>query len=532
MFVETDSLIAVIGQTTPVSASSGILGQRIDPTFPDFGFNFVQDNGNAVLTYTALNYPDQKIYPSLYVRPFGALRDTVLQFDSVSQGMYSCRVYNSVFPYGFQASSFVVDTFSNSFRDSIKVIPTIRHTWNFESNRWYIINPQTQTKFWTDFVSSFSSSRISGTDYLISIYRNGNFIDFDASNSQTFYSLKPTEPFLIYFKNAPTFNDSLIPVIQDSGLKAISQTLSAGWNLVANPFHFPISLSNVSCTDSISPFFAIADSSNSQKTYYSIHSKLIVDSLKPFIGYFVFSTRSGAILTYNPYRLPMAKAAQSTPKLLLSITNPYHNIIVGAGERGYEISAPPMGALSLHSNNKCVNIIESSNLAVIPLTLQSGLKYSFKKESSDEKTIFFNLYTGDTIALESSTEFAINATSSSVSGFIISGDAFAVFAYIEKKISSYPRTAYASTPSPNPFNPTTTIRYGVPFNSGRDGYFVVYNSRGQQVSKLALPSVEPGHYMLTWNAKDGMGNSVSSGTYIGQILFANKNYNFKMVVQK
>jgi len=81
---------------------------------------------------------------------------------------------------------------------------------------------------------------------------------------------------------------------------------------------------------------------------------------------------------------------------------------------------------------------------------------------------------------------------------------------------------------PNPFNPSTSIRYHVsgsrlknppypPLKRGEDGVFVrinVYNVRGQLIRTLINEYHEPGEYSVIWNGTDDNGQRVGSGLYL------------------
>ena len=65
---------------------------------------------------------------------------------------------------------------------------------------------------------------------------------------------------------------------------------------------------------------------------------------------------------------------------------------------------------------------------------------------------------------------------------------------------------------PNPFNPTTTIRYDVP-TSGRV-CVEVFDLLGQQVAVLTDTYHEPGHHVIVWDGTDTSGHLVASGVYL------------------
>jgi hypothetical protein len=65
--------------------------------------------------------------------------------------------------------------------------------------------------------------------------------------------------------------------------------------------------------------------------------------------------------------------------------------------------------------------------------------------------------------------------------------------------------------NPNPFNPSTTIRFDLPEDSHVE--LSVYNVKGELVSVIADRSMTAGYKELTWQALDMRGRQLSSGTY-------------------
>jgi len=65
---------------------------------------------------------------------------------------------------------------------------------------------------------------------------------------------------------------------------------------------------------------------------------------------------------------------------------------------------------------------------------------------------------------------------------------------------------------PNPFNPTTTIMFNLPNESGVN--LAVYNVKGQKIKSLIHNEQrEKGRNEVSWNGKDQQGKAVSSGIY-------------------
>jgi hypothetical protein len=67
---------------------------------------------------------------------------------------------------------------------------------------------------------------------------------------------------------------------------------------------------------------------------------------------------------------------------------------------------------------------------------------------------------------------------------------------------------------PNPFNPSTTIRFKVDINIQRIIKVKIYNSLGQLIRILTLQVNKAGIYEISWNGLNQSGIPVSSGTYI------------------
>lgn len=65
--------------------------------------------------------------------------------------------------------------------------------------------------------------------------------------------------------------------------------------------------------------------------------------------------------------------------------------------------------------------------------------------------------------------------------------------------------------NPNPFNPSTTIRYKV--TKTQPVSLVVYNLKGQKVCELVNASKSAGVHSISWDGKDANGRPVSSGVY-------------------
>ena len=68
---------------------------------------------------------------------------------------------------------------------------------------------------------------------------------------------------------------------------------------------------------------------------------------------------------------------------------------------------------------------------------------------------------------------------------------------------------------PNPFNPTTTLRFDLPEVS--DITLTIYNMLGQKVRTFDYQNTSAGYHSVTWDATNDLGEQVGAGVYLYQI---------------
>ncbi|MDP2886215.1 MAG: FlgD immunoglobulin-like domain containing protein [Ignavibacteria bacterium] len=65
---------------------------------------------------------------------------------------------------------------------------------------------------------------------------------------------------------------------------------------------------------------------------------------------------------------------------------------------------------------------------------------------------------------------------------------------------------------PNPFNPSTTIKYELPKDASVK--MEIYDVMGRRVKTLLDGSKSAGYYSVTWNGRNELGRDVASGVYL------------------
>lgn len=83
---------------------------------------------------------------------------------------------------------------------------------------------------------------------------------------------------------------------------------------------------------------------------------------------------------------------------------------------------------------------------------------------------------------------------------------------------------------PNPFNPTTTIRYHL--NAPSDVRLAIYNAKGEVVRTFTGGRQQAGRHELVWDGRDDQGQPVVSGAYFYEIQAGATREARKMIIVK
>ena len=94
---------------------------------------------------------------------------------------------------------------------------------------------------------------------------------------------------------------------------------------------------------------------------------------------------------------------------------------------------------------------------------------------------------------------------------IIAGDPAAVALAVDDILSQLPEEFSIEGTYPNPFNPVTTIRFGLP--EPRRVSLTIVNMLGQEVAELLNGWKDLGHHEIRWQSLDNQGVPVASGVY-------------------
>jgi len=154
--------------------------------------------------------------------------------------------------------------------------------------------------------------------------------------------------------------------------------------------------------------------------------------------------------------------------------------------------------------------------------------------------IYLSQYTGDqTITYGPSFDFSLKCKVTDSNGNSAEDIHSVVVAYLPKDIGKKIETVSVSQiPEqitlfgnyPNPFNPVTTIDFGLP--ACRSVKLVVYSINGQLVKTLLNNRLSAGYHQVQWDGKDDSGRQLTTGVYIYELKTGSERIIKKMLFVK
>lgn len=98
------------------------------------------------------------------------------------------------------------------------------------------------------------------------------------------------------------------------------------------------------------------------------------------------------------------------------------------------------------------------------------------------------------------------------------------------EVAAIPTTYALELNYPNPFNPSTTIRYQIPNQSNVN--LDIYNLQGQKIRTLVAKEQKAGYYNVVWDGRNEAGQTVSSGVYLYRVQAGSFVASHKMLMIK
>jgi len=149
-----------------------------------------------------------------------------------------------------------------------------------------------------------------------------------------------------------------------------------------------------------------------------------------------------------------------------------------------------------------VEEIYDTTVTTLPLTYQEFLENVFEETPGNGVTV----------------KFSVSATDGKDT-VKVSGDDRVVYVnryeYLSTESEGIPTVFALHENYPNPFNPTTTLRFDLPEVS--DITLTIYNMLGQKVRTFNMNDTPAGFHSIKWNAINDYGDPVGAGVYLYQL---------------
>jgi hypothetical protein len=352
-----------------------------------------------------------------------------------------------------------------------------------------------------------------------------------------FTTLKRGIGFWLYSSDSVRVNAPRL-LVDSAYTKPCTLRVDTGWNMIASPYAYAVKLS---LTTPLS-FWSIA------KNDYDTGSVM-----EPWKGYFFYSFDGKPIVisgkpfnpdsTENAALGKVAKLSKETGEWLITVKAvsggkvDFMNSLgvltgVQAGTNALNMVQPPIspngGPLAAFVSSTAKTLLDRSVVApfkgtkewlmyVEPSAGEKSLELSF--EGVMDLPEGFHAYvdnSGECLGITDDSVVKLNLLKGHYLSVIVSDDPD----FLSKRVTTF----ILAQNTPNPFNPSTVIRFALPRSydaNGRPSENVsnvdlsIFDLRGRLVKQLVSGNHKQGaRYSVHWDGKDGRGKTLSSGIYI------------------
>jgi hypothetical protein len=297
--------------------------------------------------------------------------------------------------------------------------------------------------------------------------------------------------------------------------------LSAGWNIVGNPFNHIVTAANIEFTGGLFELWH----------YNGKWQEATM--MKPWIGYAVWAENSGNLILRSSLKNDLNKVINSSSGFISWESN-IHLMVKGELSGDYAF-----GQLYEEGKNKKFNKhlppllpgqvavafctpegkfsteyhlekpeIDSWNFQILSTVGGEEIKLSFKNlpslKSNGQEMILIDRDMGMAYDLSENHEIGIRTRTEAMNFQIFYGDG----SQLQERLANLTVKKFELHGNfPNPFNPTTQINYSLAEQSVVK--LEIYNLKGEMVETLVKDYKSAGNYSVVWNARD-----FSSGVYL------------------
>jgi hypothetical protein len=372
------------------------------------------------------------------------------------------------------------------------------------------------------------------------------YVAYDATEAtRIYFDFRPGRAYWLVSSTERTFDVGRGRTVSLDSM--VSVPVDSGWNMIGNPFNFPVRWEDCSV------------SSDSVTTPYGYDSDNGIQpdqpTLEPWKGYWVYNWgATGANLLVPPKSNGMQKAARGRTGLVQSLAkgewliqlsaetkarrDSYNFAGVKNGARetfdSFDRPDPPAveAGIALSFDHGDWKRHAGTYAADIRGAGERGHVWRFRVESrtpEEEVTLgwkfiqtlpegweayLFDLVEGTSVKLADlpSKRYKTGKAPVDARTFKLVAGSREFIAAESEGIPLEPVAFQLFQNYPNPFNPETVIHYSIPKNGHAE--LVLYNALGQKVRTLIDADAKTGAHGAVWNGRDDSGRLLPSGVYI------------------
>lgn len=366
-------------------------------------------------------------------------------------------------------------------------------------------------------------------------------VKYDGSST---FNLTPGNGFWVTSKNDFTYQQT-VPTVELNANDQASIPLQDGWNIISNPLHKDVSWSDVSNANggNLQSLWSF-DGSFSQATNFA--------SARSGEAYY-FLNKTGLNELLIPYEKSSSKNKQETKQKEIALNTFVDGnqtsiskltFVSGEQKRLADIVAPPSNfenaALRFSADPENQKSTRSSSFAQIfrnpkqeghkiPLTLSATPKQPVTisakglNDAFNTRVALLNTFSGRKYELSGDRKIKIIPEQENTSMLLLIGST----SFINEQQEQFlPKQIEINPNYPNPFNPTTTLRFSLPEQA--EVRLEIYNVLGQKVSTLIDNKVQSaGFHTVSFDA-----SRQASGMYYAVFTIGDQRYTQKMMLIK
>jgi hypothetical protein len=323
---------------------------------------------------------------------------------------------------------------------------------------------------------------------------------------------------------------------ESSDLSGYAMTLQPGWNVIGSPYTFPVNIALNQSTFYGPITYAVAGES-----WTAVETELV-----PWNGYAVYNrTADDQIIVIDPLAGSGMMSARMAVEYdwsvqLIASSDDYSDRINHFGSfaeadhgldiydnpeirspgdyisLSFNIEDQPQTRFTTDYRNSDVENVQvwDVEIAAKGLSGNAVLEWVIEREIEDQKIIqLVDLQSKTVIDIAQSSIFELGKLNEHYPRKLkaVAGHPNEVNEKVSAILASIP-DAFSLQPNyPNPFNPVTNIRYGLP--EPKNIRLTVVNILGQEVTELSNGWLDLGFHTVQWNGLNQYGKNVSAGMY-------------------